>query len=73
MYIHVKVVPEAREELFVEKSKNHFIAAVREKPERNMANRRLLELVSAHFKIPIGKARIISGHHERSKIVDVDV
>ena len=55
------------------KTRDHFEISVREAAERNLANGRVLELVARHFKLPVGKVRIISGHHSPSKILSVDV
>lgn len=73
MYIRVKVTPNAKKESFAleEGKKDRFLASVREKAERNMANTRVRELAAAHFGVPIGKAKIISGHTSRSKILSV--
>lgn len=71
MYIRVKVTPGARKESFEMISKDHFEAAVREKAERNMANRRVSQLVAMYFGIPSGKVRLVSGHRSPAKIFDV--
>ena len=73
MYIRVKVTPNAKKELFaLEKGKdNRFVASVREKAERNMANKRVREIVAEYFNVPIGKARLISGHHSWIKMFSV--
>ncbi len=73
MYIKLRVKAGAKEEKFVQKTKDHFEVSVRELAERNLANKRIVELVARHFKLPIGKVRIISGHHSPSKILNVDV
>lgn len=57
----------------MQKTKDHFEVSVRELAERNLANRRIIELVARHFKLPVGKVRIISGHHSPSKILNVGV
>jgi len=72
MYIKVKVTPGAKKESFVKISEDHFEASVKEKAERNMANARVRELVAAHFDIPTGKAKLVSGHHSPSKIFSVE-
>ncbi len=72
MYCKVKVVPGAKKESFVKKSEDHFNVSVKEKAEQNLANKRVLELVAEHFKVPYGKVRLISGHHSPSKIFRVD-
>ncbi len=71
-YIHVKVKTGARKESFVEKSEDHFEVSVREKPERNMANTRVLELVATHFQVPVSSVRIINGHKHPSKLLVVE-
>ncbi len=73
MYIHVKVKAGAKRELFFEISKDHFSASVREAAERNMANKKVLELVAGHFKIPVAKIKMISGHHSPSKILSIEM
>ncbi|MCE9585008.1 DUF167 family protein [Candidatus Nomurabacteria bacterium] len=71
-YIHAKVTASARKEVFKQINEDHFEISVREKAERNMANKRVLELVAEHFKIPTAKPRIINGHRSPSKLILVD-
>ncbi len=61
-----------RKESFRQKSEDHFEVSVREKAEHNLANKRVLELVSLHFKIPASKIRIINGHRNPSKLLVVE-
>lgn len=72
MYIHVRVVAGAKKELFEQVSKDHFDATVREEAERNLANRRVVALVAGHFGVPVGKVRIVHGHHSTAKLLSVD-
>lgn len=62
----------AKKESFVEKNKDHFVASVKEKAERNMANTRILALVAEHFKVSVKKARIVNGHRNPSKLIVID-
>lgn len=73
MYIKVKVTTGAKREKFVKKTKDHFEVSVKEIPERNMANRKVLELVRHYFKVYNGDVRIVSGHHSPSKIISIPV
>ncbi|MCC2631256.1 MAG: hypothetical protein K0S38_1065 [Candidatus Paceibacter sp.] len=73
MYIKIRATPKAKVEKFVQKSKDHFEISVKEIAERNLANKRIVELVALHFKVPTGKVRIINGHHSPSKILSVDI
>lgn len=72
MYIKIRVRAGAKEELFEQISEDHFKAAVREPAERNLANRRIIELVAQHFKLQTGKVKIINGHHSPSKILSIE-
>ena len=71
MYIHLKVAVGVKKEKLVEKDSTHFEVSVREKPERNLANKKVLQLISKHFQIEVKKVRIINGHHSTSKILDI--
>ncbi len=73
MYIKIKVMAGAKKEIFEQTSKDHFKVSVKEKAERNMANDRVRELLAHHFSMPIGKIRLISGHHSPGKIFSVDI
>jgi len=73
MYIKVRVTAGVKEERIVQTNADHFKIFVREKAERNIANRRVLELIAVHYKIPVGKVRIVSGHHSPSKILNIDI
>lgn len=80
-YVHVKVTAGAKKEKFsprrsqatgLEKTPDHFVASVKEKAERNMANARVIELVAEYFKVPKSKVRIINGHHHPSKLLVIE-
>jgi len=68
----VKVQAGAKKEKFTQKSKDHFVAQVTEKAERNMANTRIIELVADNFKISKSKVRIVNGHHHPSKLLVIE-
>ncbi|MCR4334148.1 MAG: DUF167 family protein [Patescibacteria group bacterium] len=69
MYIKLRVVTNAKKEKINKISEDHFEIWIREKAERNMANRRVVEVMKKYFKT--GKIRIVSGHHSPSKIISV--
>ncbi len=71
MYIKVRVVTKSKEEVFKKVGDNRFEAWVKEKAERNMANRRTCELVAIYFDITTPEVRIISGHRHPSKLLAV--
>ncbi|MEY2664333.1 MAG: hypothetical protein RIT04_141 [Candidatus Parcubacteria bacterium] len=77
MYIHVKAITGAKKESVVQAqnadgvlSPDHFVISIKELPERNMANKRILEIMREKF---VGKAvRMVSGHHSPSKIISIE-
>ena len=70
MYIKIRVIAGSKTEEVVKENDDHFVMSVKQKAERNMANRRVLEIVrSLH---PGKKVRIVSGHQSPGKIVAVD-
>lgn len=73
MYIKIVVIADAKKEKFTKKSKDHFDISVKEKAEKNMANKRVIELLALHFGIPRVKIRIINGHHHPHKLLAVDI
>ena len=72
MYIKVVAITGAKKEKFLEKSANHFEISVKEKAERNLANNRILEILSLKFKVGKGKVRIINGHRHPHKLILID-
>ena len=73
MYIKVQVVAGAKKELVTKRGPDSYDISVREPAERNLANRRVLELVARELGLSVGKVRIVSGHHSPSKILSVMV
>ena len=71
MHIKVRVKTGAKNESIREVSEGKFEISVREKPEANMANERVVALVALHLGVPVKKIRIVKGHHHQSKILSV--
>lgn len=72
MYVHVKVTVGARGENVVETKPGYFEVSVREKAERNLANKKVLDLVAEHFQVPVHNVRIVNGHRHPSKLLVVE-
>lgn len=70
MYIHVKVTTKSKKESFEELKDNYFAISVKEPAEKNLANKKLIEILKNHFQSSKG-IRIISGHHSPSKLFSV--
>lgn len=73
MYIKVRVTASAKKEIIQKKSDNHFIISVKEKAERNMANKRICEIIASVFNVSVKSVRIINGHQSPSKILSVNL
>lgn len=71
-YIHVKVRAGAGKEELKQVNNDYFLISVREKAERNLANRRVMEILSSRFKLPISRIRIVNGHRSPSKLLVLD-
>ncbi len=71
MYIRVIVKTGQRSESVNETGENRFAVSIREKPERGLANKRILELMRDYFKNPAGGVKIISGHHSHTKLIKI--
>ncbi len=78
MYIKVFVTPDAKRERIEENSSTKLgaggptlLIAVRESASGNRANDRVRELVAIREGVPVGKVRILTGHHSRAKMVSV--
>lgn len=72
MYISVRVVAGAKVEKVEELPKGRLKISVKAPAERNLANKRVRELVAAHLHLPLAQVRLLSGHTSPSKIFSVD-
>ena len=71
MYIKVKVVASSKKEELQKKSEDSFYVWVKEPAERNLANKRVCEIIAREFKVFSKSIRIVSGHHSPSKILSI--
>ncbi len=69
MYIKVKVTPDSKKEVFEKINEDTYKISTKEKPEKNLANIRVLELLSAKLNLEKGSLKIITGHHSKNKII----
>ncbi len=72
LHVRVRVTPGAKKETFTQdEERNVFLASVREPAERNEANERVRELVARFFGVPVGAARLLSGHRSMQKMFSI--
>jgi uncharacterized protein YggU (UPF0235/DUF167 family) len=73
MYIKVRVQAGAKREEVKKKTKDSYNISVREKAERNQANKRMVEIVASLFDISVNNVRIINGHQSPSKLLSINL
>ena len=71
MLIKVHVTPNAKQVKVIKVTETSFEVKVDERAEGGRANKRLLEILSSHFKVPKSKIIIVKGTKSRDKIVEV--
>lgn len=69
MYIKVRVKTGVRAEQVVKESDDHFVVSVKERAQRNMANKRILQIFKRFY--PNRSIRFVKGQHTGSKIIEV--
>lgn len=70
MYIHVKVKTKQKKEYIKELKPQYFEVSVKEKAEKNLANKRILKILQKYFKTQ--KVKIINGYQSPNKLISVD-
>lgn len=72
MYVRILVHPGAKKERVLQESESEYTISVREKAERNMANRRVIEIIADELRVPENRVKIISGHRSPRKIISIE-
>ena len=72
MYIKVRVQAGAKIEEIKKKAEDSYIIKVKEKAERNQANKRICEIMASIFDVSIKQVRIINGHQSPSKMISIN-
>lgn len=71
MYVKVRVYPGMKKESIREGEANSFEIITKAPAERNQANLRVKELIAMHYEVPVSAVRLVTGHHNPSKILEV--
>ena len=71
MLIKVKARILSKEDKVVKKDKDSFEVFVRAEAQRNMANKRIIELLAEYFNLPQHKIKMKKGFKESNKIFDI--
>lgn len=73
MYVRVTTTPDARKEKVLQSRETEFIISVKEAAERNLANARIRQILAEWYDVPMGKVRLISGHHSSKKKFEISL
>lgn len=73
MFIKVKVQAAAKREMIKQKNKDTYVISIKEPAERNLANKRVCEIVAISFGVLTQNVRIISGHQSPNKILSINL
>ncbi|HYE23184.1 MAG TPA: DUF167 domain-containing protein [Candidatus Paceibacterota bacterium] len=72
MYIRTFVTADARRDHLERKKDGTLAVIVKAPPAGNQANKRVIELIAREFSVDPKHVRVISGHHNRSKMISID-
>ncbi|MEK7106580.1 MAG: DUF167 domain-containing protein [Patescibacteria group bacterium] len=71
MYIKVRVKTGQKKESVEQVTPTSLKISVKEKPERNSANARVIKIIAERLGVPAKKLKIVSGHHAPSKLLSI--
>ena len=71
MIIKVKVKPNSSEQKIVEFGDGRYLIYLESSPENNDANIELINLLSKHMGVPVGRIKIKFGRTSRDKVLEV--
>lgn len=72
MYIKIIAHVNSKKEEIKEIKEAHFEIWLKEKAEKNMANKKIIQILADFFKISAKNIRIVNGHHHPHKLLVVD-
>ena len=67
------MTPNAKQASVAHVGDSSYEVRVDERAEQGKANRRLIEILSDHFKVSKSKIKIIRGANSRDKLVEVEL
>lgn len=70
-HIRIKVFPRAKKSSVEKRGENVYYIYTKSAREENRANHEALQLLAKERGVEEKKLRIVSGHHRRSKIIEI--
>ncbi len=71
MLIKIKVLADSKKEEILKEEGDCYLIKVREPAKNNLANKRVLDILSLHFNIARHKLKIVKGSRQPNKIIEV--
>jgi uncharacterized protein (TIGR00251 family) len=71
MLIAVHVVTNSREAQVIKAGDTKLEVKVDERATEGRANKRLLEILAAYYKVPKSRVRLVSGAKSRDKVLEI--
>lgn len=71
LYLDVKVLPKAKKAGLEKLGPDSFRVRVQAAPDKGAANREVVALIAAHFRVPVSQVSIVRGAKSRLKVVAV--
>lgn len=72
MYVRVRAVPGARKEQILEVDDKELVIHVKEPAQRNMANKRIMQIIAERFYVPVRAVHQLSGFRSPTKVFSID-
>lgn len=69
--IRIKAFPQSKKPAVEETAPQVLRVFVREDAKENRANDAVIRTVAAYYNIPKNKLRMISGHHQQNKLLEI--
>lgn len=69
-FFYVLATPDAKREK-VTRDGNTFVVSVKEPAERNLANKRIRDIVASELDVPPARARLLKGHRSQKKLFSI--
>lgn len=71
MYIKVNLTPDAKKDLIRKAGPDKYNINVKDKPIRNLANKKMLTVLATELKVTPEQLRVVKGHHQQSKLISL--
>jgi uncharacterized protein YggU (UPF0235/DUF167 family) len=71
MYVKVHVYAGMKRESVTKTKAETYEIVTKAPAERNLANEKVREVIAQEYKVSIKQVRIVSGHHNPSKLLEV--